>query len=211
MRSKFLGVLVGFALLAFAMPTQAASLTQDQINAVVNLLQSFNVEASTITHVQAVLNGKTPQGGEGRPGPGMGAGMMGSSTPGMMPPGQFAKMMCIKLNRNLGVGSQGDDVKSLQEMLKSREESGFTGNATGFFGPMTAKALMRFQTANGIASSSNATGGVGPMTRAFFERRCGNGLDGDHERNDDRERPGMMPPPPRMPGPAGAASTTNPQ
>ncbi len=108
----------------------------------------------------------------------------GSSTPpwegvirnGMMPPGQIGKMACITLNRNLGIGSHGDDVKNLQQMLQQDPESNFHGSATGFFGPMTAKAMMMYQMHMGIASSS--TGEVGPMTRSFLERQCGKGLTG---------------------------------
>jgi peptidoglycan hydrolase-like protein with peptidoglycan-binding domain len=93
-----------------------------------------------------------------------------------MPPGQIGKMACITLTRNLRQGDQGDDVKSLQQLLKEDGESGFTSSPTGFFGPLTARAMMKFQMRNGIASSTDGT--VGPLTRGFFERHCGKGLDG---------------------------------
>ncbi len=182
MRLKIISVATGLALLMTAMPAQAAGLTSAQVTAVVSLLQSFDVSSDTIAHVQAVLNGQNPGGSggerqEGRPGMGM-----GSSTPGApgMPPGQFGKMLCIALNRNLGVGSQGDDVKNLQQFLMSDSSSGFSGTATGFFGQLTARAVARFQMSHGIASST--TGAIGPMTRGFFERECGRGLDGEHGR-----------------------------
>ncbi len=92
----------------------------------------------------------------------------------MMPPGQMGKQACILLDRNLRVGAQGDDVKKLQEMLAQDPDTGFNAKATGFFGPMTARAMVKFQTRMGIASSSD--GSVGPMTRGFFQRACGNGL-----------------------------------
>jgi len=98
---------------------------------------------------------------------------MGSST-GEMNPGQMGKMFCITLNRSIRQGDQGDDVKGLQQMLKDDGSTGFSGNVTGFFGPLTAKAMAMFQMHNGIASSTD--GSVGPMTRGFFERRCGKGL-----------------------------------
>jgi peptidoglycan hydrolase-like protein with peptidoglycan-binding domain len=101
---------------------------------------------------------------------------MGSSTGMGMPPGQMGKMTCITLNRNLREGDAGDDVKSVQQLLMDDSSSGFTGSATGFFGPLTAKAMMHFQMNNSIASSTD--GSVGPLTRGFFNRRCGKGLDG---------------------------------
>ena len=56
-------------------------------------------------------------------------------------------------------------------MLGEDSENGFHGSPTGFFGPLTAQAMMKFQMRMGIASST--TGSVGPMTRGFFERECG--------------------------------------
>ena len=157
--------------------TQAASLTTDQVNAIVGLLQSFNADAKTVAQVQMVLTNQKPAGGWDN-GSTTWSGN-GSTTPGGMPPGQYGKMMCIKLERNLGLGSQGDDVRKLQDMLRDDDSVGFTASSTGFFGPMTLKAMMRFQMNNGIASS--ATGAVGPLTRGFFERACGKGLDDHHD------------------------------
>jgi peptidoglycan hydrolase-like protein with peptidoglycan-binding domain len=174
MRTKtIISVVLAVSLVAPAM-AQAASLTSDQINAVINLLQSFGVSGDTISTVQAVLNGKTPpphQGGEGEGGdhPSM---MIGSTTLSGMSPGQGGGQGCFTLNRNLGPGSQGDDVRQLQGFLaQNASTTGFMGTTTGFFGPATARAMMYYQEHNGIASSSD--GHVGPLTRLFFEHRCG--------------------------------------
>lgn len=91
-----------------------------------------------------------------------------------MIPGQMGKMACITLNRNLRMGAQGDDVRKLQEMLAQDPETGFRSQATGFFGPLTANAMAKFQMRVGIASTTD--GSVGPLTRGFFERACGKGL-----------------------------------
>jgi hypothetical protein len=181
----FVGAFVGLSLLVPAI-SQASSLTTDQVNAIIQLLQSFNADASTVAHVQASLTGQN--GGDNHGGMWQGSTTWsgatstwagnGSTTPWGMPPGQVGKMACITLSRNLGPGSQGDDVKKLQELLASDSSSGFTANPNGFFGPMTQRAMMHYQMEHGIASSSSATGAVGPMTRGFFERACGNGLGG---------------------------------
>ncbi len=160
------GVALGASML-LPVITQAAGLTTDQVNAIVGLLQSFNADAKTVTQVQMVLTNQKPEGGWNT----------GSTTPGGMPPGQYGKMMCIKLTRDLKVGSQGDDVRKLQDLLAQDPSTGFTASSTGHFGPMTLKAMMKFQMNNAI--SSQATGAVGPLTRGFFERACGKGL-GDH-------------------------------
>lgn len=78
---------------------------------------------------------------------------------------------CLTLTRNLGIGSRGADVASLQQLLAQDPESGFTATSTGYFGPLTAKALARFQAQNGIASST-AIGFAGPLTRNFFQQHC---------------------------------------
>ena len=164
--------------LAVSLPAHASSLTTDQINAVLSLLQSFNVPTSTLNTVSAVLN-HLPTPGE----------QMGTST-NMFPPGQFGKMACISLNRNIGRGEQGDDVRELQDMLRD-DGDGFTASSTGFFGPLTAQAMMHFQMKNGIASTS--TGFVGPLTRGFFERRCGEGLGKDDNKGEGNgQGDGMM-------------------
>jgi len=77
---------------------------------------------------------------------------------------------CIMLSRNLRVGAQGDDVRELQQMLKAGPENGFTAAATGYFGPLTASAVAKYQIRMGIASSTD--GSVGPLTRAFLRRAC---------------------------------------
>lgn len=154
---------------------QAASLTSDQITAIMNLLQSFGADQSVINNVQASLTGGTPSGGHmgddhrmGSTTPWMNG--MGSSTPPMG--GMGDKGRCLAIGRNLGLGAQGDDVKGLQQLLS--DDGMFMGSTTGFFGQMTQKALAMWQEHNGIASSTTG-GSVGPMTRMFLQHRCGQG------------------------------------
>lgn len=160
-------------LVLFPAVGKAASLTTDQVNAIVSLLQSFGADASTVADVQLTLSGQK-QNGNPHAGKGHIASSTASTTPWGTPPGQIGKMLCIALNRNLGVGSHGDDVRKLQEMLAQDLSVGFNASSTGYFGPMTAKAMMRFQIHYKISSST--TGAVGPLTRGFFERSCGKGL-----------------------------------
>jgi hypothetical protein len=101
MRFKIISVVTGLALLASALPAQAAGLTSAQVTAVVSLLQSFDVGAETIAHVQMVLGGQSSgeqerhaSGSEPERHPGNGTGMATSSSSGMMPPGQAGKMIC---------------------------------------------------------------------------------------------------------------------
>ena len=60
----------------------------------------------------------------------------------------------------LRVGSEGDDVKALQQALLARGIN--CGAADGIFGPKTEAAVKRFQEREGLA----ADGIVGPMTMA---------------------------------------------
>lgn len=176
MRPLFTGILGAALSLSLFAPTIAqAALTTDQISSVIGLLQSFGVDAKTISNVEMVLNKKTPEMKVGADASASSTKPYKPSGERMLPPGQVMKAACIALHRNLTVGSQGEDVKALQHMLLEDGTAGFEGTATGFFGPKTVEAMKRFQMKHSIASTT--TGTVGPVTRAFFERRCGNGLD----------------------------------
>ena len=99
-----------------------------------------------------------------------------TTTPSHIPPGQVGKAACIVLTRSLHEGDEGDDVRSIQEMLAEDPEDGFNVAPTGFFGPITARAMRHFQERNNIASGTAIDGSVGPLTRGFFMRHCGKGL-----------------------------------
>ncbi len=69
--------------------------------------------------------------------------------------------------RTLKKGSQGADVKKLQELLAADKEVYPEGEITGYFGPATAKAIGRFQEKYDLASPGDAGyGQAGPKTRA---------------------------------------------
>ncbi len=83
-----------------------------------------------------------------------------------------------KIKRPLSVGTSGDDVKSLQEFLNtdpatqiSPNGSGSKGKETGYYGPLTAEAVGKFQIKHDIVSSSNDAGYgvVGPRTIAVID------------------------------------------
>lgn len=77
--------------------------------------------------------------------------------------------MCISFSRTLSPGSSGDDVSSLQTWLASRPSIYPEGLVTGNFGPLTQKAVQRFQGENGIEQ----TGNVGPKTnQAMHDTSC---------------------------------------
>lgn len=74
----------------------------------------------------------------------------------------------VSLTRNLGRGSEGQDVIALQTYLISRGFLSADSN-TGFFGPLTEEAVRAFQRAENIVSSgtpkTTGYGSVGPQTR----------------------------------------------
>jgi peptidoglycan hydrolase CwlO-like protein len=67
----------------------------------------------------------------------------------------------LKFSRALAQGATGDDVKQLQEFLKTFTGAYPDGLITGYFGPLTEAAVKRFQEQNGIES----VGVVGPITQ----------------------------------------------
>lgn len=68
--------------------------------------------------------------------------------------------LCPLLTRTMKIGTTGNDVKRLQVVL-GQEGIAYLG-ATGYFGPVTSKAVKTFQLRNGISP----TGAVGPITLA---------------------------------------------
>jgi hypothetical protein len=74
--------------------------------------------------------------------------------------------VCNALYRNLSQGTRGSDVQSLQEFL--RTQGHFSAEATGYYGPITAQAVARWQASQGISS----VGAVGPLTRERIRAWC---------------------------------------
>ena len=82
--------------------------------------------------------------------------MMHTDTSSMMTANLFT-------GSNLMMGSMGDDVMSLQTFLESKGHLTMPqGSAKGYFGKLTKRALIRYQSSVGIP----ATGYFGAMTRA---------------------------------------------
>jgi peptidoglycan hydrolase-like protein with peptidoglycan-binding domain len=186
-------------------PAKAATLTTQQIEAVTNLLVSFNVDAKTVMTVKAVLNGTG--GGDGW--------KQGTSTRpedgDHMKPGFPGNSGCALLQRTLNRGHVGDDVRQLQEFLR---KLGFLNatSSTDFFGPATERALQAWQAHEGVVTNGDAQstgfGAVGPKTRQLIMMRCkdlgddrGNNGNGNGNGNDDHGNQG---------GPLGNAGTTTP-
>lgn len=68
----------------------------------------------------------------------------------------------IRFTKTLVFGTTGQEVKRLQEVLKSIPDVYPEGRVTGYFGPLTQSAVRRFQEKHGIES----VGIVGPRTIA---------------------------------------------
>ncbi len=121
---------------AIAVPLVAsAALTDAQIQSILSLLQSFGADTSTIANVNSSLHGQATSG----------------------TPATTQSAACT-FTRDLTVGSKGDDVKCLQGATNVSPQS-------GFFGPLTKAAVMKWQTANGV---SPASGYFGAKSRAAF-------------------------------------------
>ena len=67
--------------------------------------------------------------------------------------------------RNLGIGSMGTEVSSLQQFLK--DEGIYSGSLTAYFGPTTARAVKAFQQQESITPAS---GYFGTVTRVDAEK-----------------------------------------
>jgi peptidoglycan hydrolase-like protein with peptidoglycan-binding domain len=96
----------------------------------------------------------------------------------------------LQILRQLRQGMSGDDVKALQTILASQPDVYPQGLVTGFYGPMTAKAVAKYQEKFGL----EPVGSVGPKTRqklneilsfnATSTKARGNSERGNEDRND---------------------------
>ncbi|MCX6702171.1 MAG: peptidoglycan-binding protein [Candidatus Zambryskibacteria bacterium] len=75
------------------------------------------------------------------------------------PQGQVLGVSTFSFNGDLRQGASNDDVRELQTRLT--DEGVYTGPITGYFGPLTLKAVIAYQTREGLPQ----TGFFGSMTR----------------------------------------------
>lgn len=74
----------------------------------------------------------------------------------------------------LVVGADSPDVTRLQKLLASDPSVYPEGRVTGYFGPLTRKAVQNFQVKYGVAKPGDeGFGAVGPMTRAAIKKVFG--------------------------------------
>lgn len=171
------GVLTFAMVFALAGNVSAASLSQTQINAILDLLESFGASASTISDVNAALNGQPTSGG--------------SNT---------GTACSFNFSRDLNVGSTGADVMDLQKFLNGQgftiaaSGAGAPGNETSYYGSLTAAAVSDFQEAYRAdiltpVGLTSGTGYFGAGSRAKARMICsatGNtGNTGDDDDDDN--------------------------
>lgn len=143
---------IGFLVaMLFVAPFAASALTTDDVQArIKELLAKVSELTAQINVLKSQVNTNTTV----------------SSTPASP---AYQHRICNLLSRNLMQGVQGDDVRGLQEFLQS--EKALTAEPTGYFGALTAAALRKWQSSQGVDS----VGSVGPKTRDRIKMWCGGG------------------------------------
>ena len=140
-----------------------AALTESQIQSILSLLESFGADTATVANVESALKGEpvTP------------------TTP------TIEGCTIASFDRNLKLGTTGDDVNCLQIILNSASDTqlaatgvGSPGNETSYFGPLTKAAVIKFQEkyAEDVLASyglTTGTGYVGSTTRAKLNELLG--------------------------------------
>ncbi len=151
---------------ALAAPAQAASLTSDQVQSIVMLLQSFGVNSSTVTNVRNVLIGAPI--------------MPTAATSTVAVSTSSTGVACPTFSEDLYRGRSDkhteDEVSMLQRFLARASSSAYAAGATGYFGAETEAGVKAWQAAHGVP----ATGFVGPLTRAAIAHACNPSRHDDH-------------------------------
>jgi hypothetical protein len=123
--------------------SSTSGLSSGQVQSILDVLSSFNADASVIANVRASLGG--------------------TST------GSVTSTAVHLFKTDLTAGSLGSEVKALQQFLNTHgytitaSGAGSPGNETTIFGAATRAALVKYQTAHNITP---ATGYFGAKTRA---------------------------------------------
>ncbi len=118
-----------------------AALTDAQVQSILQLLQSFGADQTTINNVNASLHGQATTSSSSN-----------TST-------------ACTFTRDLTTNAKGPDVTCLQNYLTSTGHFTYSGGATGFFGSITGAAVAQWQAANGITP---AVGYFGAKSRAKY-------------------------------------------
>lgn len=146
-------------LVSFAQP---ALDLQAEIHALMQQIQALQGELQgAVTPTPAPVSTGSPQ-----------------AAPTPAPPTPVAGAGCVSISRTLSLGAQGKDVTSLQRFLAIDSSVYPEGIVSGFFGPLTERAVKQFQVKYGIVSSGSPQttgyGIAGPRTRALvLEKSCG--------------------------------------
>ncbi len=181
-----LGLALMFALaFTLAKPAQANALNQDQINAIINLLVTFQADQATLDNVRAALTGQPSNNGGN-------TGNTGGNTSG--------SCVAMTFTMNHKMGDRGGEVMNIQKFLNANgfqvaaSGPGSAGMETSYFGPATKAAVIRFQ--NAYASEilapvglSTGTGYWGNSTRAkanaMEQARCAAQNNNNNNNNDN--------------------------
>lgn len=159
-----------------ALSAQAAELTQQQIDAVLSLLRTFEVSESTVNSVQTSLTGiatLTPSSSSVAQ---SGVSNATREVEVFVDRRSVCHQFAQALNRGKRDATTAGEVSELQKLLKELGHYGFD-EVTGYFGYRTEDAVKKFQKAEGLVPP-DATGriagygGVGPKTRAALIARC---------------------------------------
>ncbi|MFD0200230.1 MULTISPECIES: M15 family metallopeptidase [Saccharothrix] len=102
----------------------------------------------------------------------LGIAVTGAVTADMVAPSPAAADACYTWNRTLREGTSGSDVAELQVRLAGWVASGENLAIDGSFGPATARALKRFQSAYGLAADGIAGNGVYSKIYALQDADC---------------------------------------
>lgn len=134
------GLAMATSMLSLAPMAHAASLSSSQVQSIITLLSSFGADAATLANVTAALTGGTP------------------TTPVVTP---VTGASCADITAPLTIGSTGAAVTALQKILVA---GGYltmpAGTSMGYFGPLTQKAVMAWQTASGVTPAAGYFGSI---------------------------------------------------
>jgi peptidoglycan hydrolase-like protein with peptidoglycan-binding domain len=175
-----IGTLALLTIVAVAPAPAAAEDTNDNSSVITELQAKIQSLTAELDSIKAQIRALVGANASSTPSL-FGIGGIGHTLPPTASAVAHCELMTHALVRGATDATTNGEVSTLQKFLSEDPSIYPQKLVTGFYGPITASAVAKFQLKNGVVPSltSSAAGVVGPMTRGAIFSWCGRAFGGN--------------------------------